>query len=30
MFVVFRMQSPSKRVPYRPLIRSMVYTAIVE
>jgi CubicO group peptidase (beta-lactamase class C family) len=28
MFVVFMMQSPSKRVPYRPLIRNMVYAAI--
>jgi hypothetical protein len=30
MFVVFMMQSPSKRVSYRPLIRNMVYAAIVE
>lgn len=30
MLVVFMMQSPSKRVPYRPLIRNMVYAAIVE
>jgi CubicO group peptidase (beta-lactamase class C family) len=30
MFVVFMMQSPGKRVPYRPLIRNMVYAAIVE
>lgn len=30
MFVVFMMQSPSKRVPYRSLIRNMVYAAIVE
>jgi CubicO group peptidase (beta-lactamase class C family) len=30
MFVVFMMQSPSKRVPYRPLIRNMVYASIVE
>jgi CubicO group peptidase (beta-lactamase class C family) len=30
LFVVFMMQSPSKRVPYRPLIRNMVYAAIVE
>jgi hypothetical protein len=30
VFVVFMMQSPSKRVPYRALIRSMVYAAIVE
>jgi CubicO group peptidase (beta-lactamase class C family) len=30
MFVVFMMQSPSKRAPYRPLIRNMVYAAIVE
>jgi CubicO group peptidase (beta-lactamase class C family) len=30
MFVVFMMQSPSKRVPYRPLIRNMVYAAIVK
>jgi CubicO group peptidase (beta-lactamase class C family) len=30
MFVVFMMQSPSKRVPYRPLIRNMVYATIVE
>jgi CubicO group peptidase (beta-lactamase class C family) len=30
LFVVFMMQSPSKRVPYRPLIRNMVYAAVVE
>jgi CubicO group peptidase (beta-lactamase class C family) len=30
MFVVFMMQSPSKRVPYRTLLRNMVYAAIVE
>jgi CubicO group peptidase (beta-lactamase class C family) len=30
LFVVFMMQSPSKRVPYRPLIRNMVYAAIME
>jgi CubicO group peptidase (beta-lactamase class C family) len=30
MFVVFMMQSPSKRVPYRALVRNMVYAAIVE
>jgi CubicO group peptidase (beta-lactamase class C family) len=30
MFVVFMMQSPGKRVPYRPLIRNMVYAAVVE
>jgi CubicO group peptidase (beta-lactamase class C family) len=30
MFVVFMMQSPSKRVLYRPLIRNMAYAAIVE
>ncbi len=30
MFVVFMMQSPSKRAQYRPLLRNMVYAAIVE
>jgi CubicO group peptidase (beta-lactamase class C family) len=30
MFVVFMMQSPSKRAPYRTLLRNMVYAAIVE
>ncbi len=30
MYVVFMMQSPSKRVPYRALVRNMVYAAIVE
>jgi CubicO group peptidase (beta-lactamase class C family) len=30
MFVVFMMQSPSKRVSYRPLIRNLVYAAVVE
>jgi hypothetical protein len=30
MFVVFMMQAPGKRVPYRPLIRNMVYASIVE
>jgi len=30
MFVVFMMQSPSKRAPYRPLLRNMIYAAIVE
>ena len=29
MFVVFMMQSPSKRAQYRPLLRNMVYAAIV-
>ncbi len=30
MFVIFAMQSPSKRAQYRVLIRNMVYAAIVE
>ena len=30
MFVVFMMQSPSKRAQYRPLLRNMIYAAIVE
>ena len=30
MFVVYMMQSPSKRAPYRTLLRDMVYAAIVE
>jgi CubicO group peptidase (beta-lactamase class C family) len=30
MFVVYMMQSPSKRAPYRALLRNMVYAAIVE
>jgi CubicO group peptidase (beta-lactamase class C family) len=30
MFVVYMMQSPSKRVQYRTLLRNMVYAAIVE
>ena len=30
MFVVYMMQSPSKRVQYRALLRNMVYAAIVE
>jgi CubicO group peptidase (beta-lactamase class C family) len=30
MFVVFMMQSPSKRVQYRVLLRNMIYAAIVE
>ena len=30
MFVVFMMQSPRHRVPYRPLLRNMVYAAIVD
>ena len=30
MFVVYMMQSPSKRVHYRILLRNMVYAAIVE
>jgi CubicO group peptidase (beta-lactamase class C family) len=30
MFVVYMMQSPSKRVQYRILLRNMVYAAIVE
>jgi CubicO group peptidase (beta-lactamase class C family) len=30
MFVVFMMQSPKMRVPYRTLLRNMVYAAIVE
>ena len=28
MFVVFAMQSPKNRVPYRPVLRSMIYAAI--
>jgi CubicO group peptidase (beta-lactamase class C family) len=30
MYVVFMMQSPSKRVPYRALLRNMVYAAIID
>jgi CubicO group peptidase (beta-lactamase class C family) len=30
MFVVYMMQSPSKRVPYRILIRDMIYAAITD
>ena len=30
MFVVFMMQSPKQRVHYRPLIRDMIYAAIVK
>jgi CubicO group peptidase (beta-lactamase class C family) len=30
MFVVFMMQSPSQRVRYRPLLRDMIYAAILE
>ena len=30
MFVVFMMQSPSKRAQYRTLLRNMVYSAILE
>ena len=30
MFVVFMMQSPSQRMRYRPLLRDMIYAAIVE
>jgi CubicO group peptidase (beta-lactamase class C family) len=30
MFVVFMMQAPSKRLPYRIMLRNMVYAAIVE
>jgi CubicO group peptidase (beta-lactamase class C family) len=30
MFVVFMMQSPSKRAQFRPLLRNMIYAAIVE
>ena len=30
MFVVYTMQSPSKRMQYRTLLRDMVYAAIVE
>jgi CubicO group peptidase (beta-lactamase class C family) len=30
MFVVYMMQSPSKRVQYRTLLRDMVYAAVVE
>jgi len=30
MFVVFMMQSPSQRMRYRPLLRDMIYAAIVD
>ena len=30
MFVVFMMQSPKQRVHYRPLLRDMIYAAIVK
>jgi CubicO group peptidase (beta-lactamase class C family) len=30
MYVVYMMQSPGKRVPYRALLRNMIYSAIVE
>src|SRR5690606_21033648 len=30
MFVVFMMQSPKQRVPYRALLRDMIYAAIVD
>ena len=30
MFVVFMMQSPSQRLRYRPLLRDMIYAAIVD
>src|SRR5215469_16995319 len=30
MFVVFMMQTPSQRMRYRPLLRDMIYAAIVE
>ncbi len=30
MFVVYMMQAPSKRLPYRIMLRNMVYAAIVE
>ena len=30
MFVVYMMQSPSKRAPYRILLRDMVYASIME
>lgn len=30
MFVVFMMQAPSKRLPYRIMLRNMVYAAIVD
>ena len=29
MFLVFMMQSPSQRMRYRPLLRDMIYAAIV-
>jgi CubicO group peptidase (beta-lactamase class C family) len=30
MFVVFMMQSPSQRLRYRPLLRDMIYAAIID
>jgi hypothetical protein len=30
MFVVFMMQSPSQRMRYRPLLRDMIYAAIID
>ena len=30
LFVVFMMQSPRQRVPYRPVLRNMIYAAIVK
>ena len=30
MFVVFMMQSPKQRVPYRGVLKDMIYAAIVK
>jgi len=30
MFVVFMMQSPKQRVPYRAVLKDMIYAAIVK
>ena len=30
MFVIYMMQSPSKRVPFRIMLRDMVYAAMTE
>jgi hypothetical protein len=29
MFVVFMMQSPKQRLPYRPVLKAMVYAALM-
>ena len=30
MFVVFMMQSPKRRVPYRGLLKGMIYAAVTK